>query len=69
MPSITINISDKQQKKIDEHFRKGILLELEEETIHGVNYQLSFGLGMWFLTVNSQAGDLCIDEIDVEFKD
>jgi len=61
MPSITIKLTDEQKKTIDDHFRKGTLLEFEEETMHGVHYQLSFGLGIWFLTVNSQAGDLFSD--------
>jgi len=33
MPSITIKLTDAQKKMIDEHFRKGTLLEFEEETI------------------------------------
>jgi len=50
-------------------FTKGRLIEIQEETEHGVSYTLSGALGFWYLDVNSQAGDLFIDEIDVEFKD
>ena len=69
MPSITIHLTDLQKKLIDDHFKNGLLIELEEETMHGISYKLSSAMGMWFLDVNSQAGDLFIDEIDVEFKE
>jgi hypothetical protein len=67
MPTIKLHLTDKQYKAMQEHFSKGSSIETQEETTHGFGLNVSGFSGLWFLEVESQAGKLDLEDINVEF--